>query len=97
MKTTVAPLSDFCRDRPCTYDQFRDLVATWKPCPHGEAGTCGDFRYVEIDAADGMERAYFVRSGFAIAAVTSSDMGYAGTYGTVPACERKMTETLCGR
>ncbi len=92
----ASPIGDFCRDHPCTYDAYRAHVAGSPRCPHAEAGTCGDLRYVELDAVDGMERAYFGRYG-AVGAVKASDTGDSQSFGAVPTCDRVTTETLCGR
>jgi hypothetical protein len=89
--------AEFCRtDHPCTYEAYRAHVARQKPCMKGEAGMCGELRYVWLDAVDGHEAAYFDATGALVAAETSSDMGLFASYGTVPSCTRQASEHLCG-
>ncbi len=91
-----APLDDFCRATPCTYDAHRAWVAALPSCTHGETGECGALRYVELETADGSETVYFDASGDAVAAETSSDMGKSARYGLSPACAKHAKARLCG-
>ena len=68
----------------------------WRPCSRGEAGTCGDLRYVEILGVDGYEAAYFAAAGNVVWAETSGDVAPGARYGIARECEKKPAERLCG-
>lgn len=93
------PLTEACGRVACpSYDQAVAAARAAADAPHcgqRRIGTCGAYRFVTHDGGLGGETRWFDASGQLVALSAYDDTLRFVDYGTVPVCERVVTEDVC--